>query len=175
MTKDKTRFNATRLRYAEGMGWPEGTLPIPSDQEAISAAKRLVRMRGRAFKGKFHITRGNRVTWIRRGTFYVNASRGWRELVHEISHLVHSSLYPNETGHGWNHAEIEKAMVNKVVSSGWLEGKLRRAEKPKPDKAEIREGQTLAAIARWESKKRRAENALKKYRARLKRIQSRKN
>jgi hypothetical protein len=55
-------------------------------------------------------------------------------------------------------------MIEHVVSSGWLEGKLVRlkVEKPTPDLKAIRYERITAGIRRWEIKLRRAENALRK-------------
>lgn len=65
--------------------WPEGTNDgrtlIPTDQEALSAAKRLYRRAmGKPFTGKFELTTGNRYTWIRNHVFLCQpqSSRNWR-------------------------------------------------------------------------------------------------
>lgn len=53
-------------------------------------------------------------------------------------------------------------MISHVVGSGWLDGKLKRPEKPKANPADLRYRRIVDAITRWESKERRAKNALKK-------------
>jgi hypothetical protein len=59
---------------------------------------------------------------------------------------------------------IERTMIQHVVNSGWLEGKLRRPEKPKPsiDIKQVRYQRTLAKIKAWQTKQKRAKTALRK-------------
>jgi hypothetical protein len=140
--------------------WPD-TLPPLTAQEAVSAAKRLYRAgRGKAFKGPFKVTSGRRYTTVnRKGEFLVNASRGWHDLVHDISHLVHYRMYPNLAPHHPRHMELERKLAEMAIK--WLDGSLRR-EKPKSDPREVRHQRVLLRIKAWESKLKRAENALKK-------------
>jgi hypothetical protein len=151
--------------------WPEGTNDgrdiVPTPQEALAGARRLYRKAfGRPFKGKMKLTSGRRYTYIRCGIFYVNPNQngdgGWHEIVHGISHYATARLHPRAPGHGAQHAWIERELISYVVQSGWLDGKLRRPEKAKPDPISQRHERVLAGIRRWEQKKRRAENALKK-------------
>lgn len=146
--------------------WPKGDLPKPSAQEAISAVKRLYRLgMGKAYRGKFKATSGNRHTWPRSGVYAVNPDfrgRGWHSLVHAVSHLVHARRNPEFPPHDFRHAQIEKSMIEYVVHQGWLEGKLKREEKEKPHPVNKRYAAILAGTRRWESKARRAKNALKK-------------
>jgi uncharacterized protein (DUF58 family) len=138
--------------------------------EAISAAKRLYRLAmGTAWKGRFQITSGNRYSYVRWGTkpgegriFYVNPARGWHDLVHDISHMAFQRLHPTLKPHDWRHAALERELVAAVVTKGWLSGCLRRAKKPVPDVQTVRYQRVLARIKTWESKRTRAENALKK-------------
>lgn len=163
------RYSAQRVQYARvNAEWPQGVkLPPLDEREAISAVKRLYRKwMKRPFKGKFVITSGNRNTWVYHGEFRVNASAGWHDLVHCVSHYVHSRLNPGAPGHGWQHHRIERDMIAYVVASGWLDGKLKPKAKPPIPPAQKRAAATVAAIARWEKKLKRAENALKKLRAR---------
>lgn len=153
--------------------WPEGTNEgralKPTPQEALSGARRLYRKAfGRPFKGKMKLTSGGRYTYIRRGVFYVNPDQdghggggGWHEIVHGISHYACARLHPKAPGHGPQHAWIERELIEHVVNSGWLEGKLRRPEKPKGDPKAERHARVLARIIAWERKKRRAETALR--------------
>jgi hypothetical protein len=71
--------------------------------------------------------------------------------------------------HSKDHARVERKMIEQVVRRGWLEGKLKREPKPEPTKVERLEKQLKAVdslIKTWESKERRARNALKKLAAR---------
>lgn len=155
-------------RYSGVNGtWP-AELPPLTGQEAIAAAKRLWRF---ALKRPLRVTRwqvtsGNRRNRILAGK--VNPDRGWHDLVHHISHRVHYRLHPGAKPHDGmgRHAFIERELIQHVVESGWLTGKLRRPAKPKPvvDARAVRYGRVLARITAWEGKAKRAENALKKLR-----------
>lgn len=151
--------------------WPAGSQAIkPAPQEAVAAARRLWRFAmKRPWRGPIKLTSGRRFTRIRRGVLYVNPDHcgmGWHQLVHSMSHRCAFRLYPGKKPHGPQHAFLEKEMIAYVVRSGWLDGKLRRPEKPKPavDLRQVRRERALAAMKRWEAKKRRAENALRKLR-----------
>lgn len=153
----------TQARYVRvNAEWPKDLPPL-TPQEAISAAKRLYRLgMKRAWDKPIKLTSGNRYTWARHGVLYVNPEKGWHALVHDMSHLVHRRLHPTLSGHDWRHAHLEREMVTYVISNGWLDGKLRRPEKPKPKVQDVRYVRIVDRIQRWESKLKRAENALKK-------------
>lgn len=160
---------AERYQSVNG-SWPE-TVPVPTPQEAASAARRLYRLgMGKSFKGKVKVVTGNRHTWIRSGTLFVNPNGkhfgGWKDIVHGISHYVHHRKFPNHKPHDGRgtHAFIERAMIEHIVNSGWLEGKLRRPEKEAPSFRAIRKQRVDDKITAWERKLRRAETALRKLR-----------
>jgi len=165
--------------HAVNSRWPE-TLPDLEPGEAISAAKRLYRRAmGRPWKGTWKLTSGRRFTWPRRGVFYVNPKRersretGWHDLVHMISHYCHRQKNPGQRPHAAGHESIERDLVLYVREQGWLDGRLRRPEKAKPDVKAVRYERVVAGIARWETKLRRAETALRKLkrqRARYERL-----
>jgi hypothetical protein len=145
--------------------WPDSALPIPTDQEALSGAKRLYRLvMKRKWPGKWKITSGRRYTYPRRFVFYVNSSSGWKSLVHGLSHHCHRRLHPKHKPHDprGTHAFIERAMIEHVVNSGWLEGKLKRPEKETKPLRQVRQSRILTRITLWERKRKRAENALKR-------------
>lgn len=147
--------------------WPE-TVPPLTGPEAVSAAKRLYRFAMKKpfsrLNGKWTITSGRRRNRVWRWT--VNPDRGWKDLVHHLSHLCHRRLRPAADPHGPQHAFLEREMIEYVVQSGWLDGKLRRTEKPKPgaDIRAIRRQRVLERMEAWERKRKRAETALKKLR-----------
>ena len=144
--------------------WPE-TVPTVTAQEAVPAAKRLYRLvMKRPFRGRVRVSSGNRYTWIRGGVMTVNPDRGWQSLVHLLSHYCHRKLWPKHKPHDGRgtHAAIEREMITHVVASGWLDGALKRPDKEKPDPREVRQARVLARIVAWDSKLRRAQNALKK-------------
>lgn len=169
----------TRYRKVNG-AWPEGELPKPTGPEAITACRLLYRkFLGRPFRGPFKLTSGNRHTWPRSGVFYVNPDHwrdhggGWRALVHSMSHLVWRRMFPNASGHATGHAHLEKQMVDHVVMSGWLDGKLRRAprvkiEKPQLDIKQVRLTRINARIEKWITREKRAKTALAKLRRQAK-------
>lgn len=134
--------------------------PVLTIQEARRAARKLYRhVRGSAFRGLVLETSGNRYNDIRSGNIYVNPARGWKSLVHELSHSI--IFAP----HGGEHARLEMRMIKHVIKLGWLSGKLKdKVAKPVPDKRAQKYARTLAAIQRWSAKERRAANALKKLR-----------
>ena len=150
--------------------WPE-KLPPLTGPEAVTAVKRLYRFAmKRKWAGKVELTSGRRYTWPRRGVFYVNPNRsnayskaGWHDIVHFVSHYCHARLYPNARPHDHTHATLERTMIEYVIKSGWLDGKLKRPEKKEatPLKQE-RYQRILRRQEAWEAKERRARNALKK-------------
>jgi len=156
--------------------WPE-TVPALTAGEAVRAAKRLYRyVSGATWRGPVIATSGNRYSgwrWVKseehgvRRALVVNPGRGWRDLVHELSHTWES--HAGTHGHNAAHARLEMRMIKEVVRRGWLDGKLKSAPKPAPvavDARAVKMERTAAAIERWEKKLRRAENALKKLRRR---------
>lgn len=164
----------TRRRYVSINGaWP-ADLPKPTPQEAVSGAKRLYRKwMGKAFPGKWRLTSGRRHTRYLGGVFYVNPDEwrdhggGWPAIVHSMSHHVHWRKNRGYKPHDWRHAQIEREMMEHVIASGWLEGKLRR--EPKQPKVtvpvtEVRHQRIIARIATWQAKAKRAETALRKLR-----------
>jgi hypothetical protein len=168
--------------------WPE-VIPALEGQEAIAAARRLYRLAlGKAWEGEWRLTSGRRFTWPEKAwrgrtdhgkgrTFYVNPMRGpglhggWRDLVHMLSHYCHAHKHPTWKPHGPEHHALERRMVAHVIASGWLDGRLRKAPKPEPDRRAVKAERTAAAIQRWEAKERRAANALKKLRRQARRLE----
>lgn len=143
--------------------WPD-IIPAISRIEAERAARRL----WTHFVGGYvpSYVRNARRCWIspKPLTNVVrNREKGWHRLVHDVSHYAHSRQSRSKTHGGW-HAEREIAMVKYVLAQGWLDGKLKPKTKPKakpPIQAE-RHQAILARIKRWETKRKRAETALKK-------------
>jgi hypothetical protein len=166
--------------------WPEGTNDgrklKPTPQEAISAGRRLYRFVLKTpFRGKIKLTSGNRYSYIRNHVMYVNPDwkgsgnwtegGGWHELVHMLSHAFAQRKYPNASGHGSLHAEVEHDMTEYVIRSGWLDGKLRREVRPKPDPKAERQASVERRLKAWETKRKRAETAIRKLKAAQRRYQ----
>jgi hypothetical protein len=166
---EKENLMTERYRSVNGV-WPDAIPPLTA-QEAVTGTKRLYRLvMKKPFQGKVRITSGNRRgVAIRYGEMIINPDRGWREVVHSLSHRCHFRLYPNHRPHDGRgtHAFVERMMIEHVIKSGWLEGKLRRPEKPKAnvDLKRLRYARICARIERWEAEARRAECALKRLAA----------
>lgn len=150
--------------------WPD-IVPALTEEEAARAARRLYRfVKGRKFEGEVIQTSGRRYTWIRRGALYVNAEKGWKDLVHLLSHALGRDL-PGP--HGGDHARLERRMIKEVLRRRWLDGTLKREPNPEPAKDDIRAEKVRraeAAVVRWERKLGRAQRALVKLRRKLRRL-----
>lgn len=96
--------------------------------------------------------------------------QGWGRLVHDVSHDVFEHIYPTRRPHDPLHLQYEQDVAAYVIEKRWHEGALKpkqRAPKPPPSEYEKRAAEldkVAAAIKRWESKAKRAANALKKLR-----------
>jgi hypothetical protein len=172
-------------KYASVNGsWPPD-LPAITNQEAIELVRRLYRkFMGRKCPVPIRIATGNRLTWRRGDRFDVNPNRvkhgnidqGWKDIIHLLSHYVHGRKFPGHKPHDGRgtHAFVERSMIEHVVNSGWLEGKLRRKLKPPAtaeEKAALKARKLDGRIKRWESKRRRAETALTKLNRQRRRLE----
>lgn len=146
-----------RINAAWGVDIPQLTAP-----EAVRAARRLFRfaMR-RTFNGKVLVTSGRRYTWIRRGNLYVNPEKGWKELVHMISHWCCHRMRPEAKNHSKVHAKFELRMVKEVLKRGWLQGAL-KAEPVVVNSLEAKMARLDKREQGWLRRLRRAQTALKK-------------
>ncbi len=154
--------------------WPEA-IPELTDAEAARAWRRLWRFSmGEAYTALISFSSGNRrpTRWHWEGNrrcVTINTSAGWREFVHDASHLFVHLCNPGDRPHSKFHARFEAKLVREVIKRGWLEGKLRDAPKAAEqpiDELTQRRRDKLARIAagleRWDSKLRRAERAIAK-------------
>ena len=154
-------------------------LKPPSAQEAITGAKRLYRhIMGRPFEGEtIKTVTGNRRTWITglgrprsRQRMVINCSRshdsgaGWQEIVHGLSHACHFTKNPGDRPHDSQQLRIEAGMTDYAISHGFHLGKLKTKAKAKVpvDRVQQRYEAMLKRRVTWESKHKRAANALKK-------------
>lgn len=149
--------------------WDRAALPPLTREEAGRAAKKLMR----------HFAH-RKSSWLR--PCWISSKettghhRGWGRLAHDVSHRVYHYEYRAAVlrgGHSRTHAGIERAVIQHILKSGWLDGTLRPAPKAKRSKptATDRLVNTQAAISRWERKAKTATTYLKKYRARLRRLE----
>ena len=158
------------IPYAEVNGtWPSGSLPKLDGKEAIKAARLLMR-EGLRFhevrfklRRKFILTSGRRDNNLYSNPRVINPDQGWHDLVHSISHWVHRRANPKWEQHQL-HAMTEKHLIEHVVNNGWLDGKLKRPEKPKVevDQRAVRLARVEARLASWKTKAKRAATMLKK-------------
>lgn len=163
MTERREKYHAVNSQ------WPE-VVPELDGPEAVAAAKRLYRFAmKRPWRGKWKIVSGNRYTWTHQGVFCVNpkytgrgAVNGWHDLVHFMSHYCFQRLHPDRRPHDSRHLYLERDMVEYVIKSGWLEGKLKPRAKSPRDKTAEKAARLAASTKRWTTKLRRAETALRK-------------
>jgi hypothetical protein len=179
MTDNPIAANYEPLKSA----WPE-VVPLLTFAEARTAARRLFRLAGVKCPAKIEETTGNRHSWVRSGVLRINVDRrgwgpdgtGWRDLVHMVSHWCFRSLEPRSLPHCEAHADLERRMANLVITSGWLDGRL----KPEPQPVTVRDRPAERAahaakmLARAETRLKRAETIAKKWAARV-RYYERKN
>ena len=148
----------------------EGKLPTPSEQEAVTGAKRLYRKAmGKPWRGAVKITSGHRHTWIRRGTLHVNPGRqshraGWPDIVHGISHWAHWRLNPQDRPHSEAQLRLERDLTDYAINSGFHLGLLKTKKRGRKEKDVIKKRyqRILAREKSWRAKLKRAENALAK-------------
>jgi hypothetical protein len=121
-----TRTIATQKAYDQTRSeWPQVRLPEPTDEEAVAAVPLLwCRATRKVWRGTVTVDREHR-THLRGNAIFVNPRTGWNGIVHDLSHLAHETLHPEDMSHSITHADIERAMIRKVVAEGWLDGRLR--------------------------------------------------
>lgn len=150
--------------------WPS-EVPDLTGPEAIRAARRLWRFSmGNTLELDVVLTSGNRYNWIRGNELRVNPDRGWRNLVHDLSHLFVSRANPGERPHSKFHARFEAKLVREVIKRGWLSGSLRDTVKAAvvqtvpglDDRRRDKLTRIEARIVSWARKQKRAERALAK-------------
>ena len=164
--------------------WPTNP-PTPSDQEAITGAKRLYRKAmGKPWQGKIKIVRGNRYTWFRfqgsERVMCVNPNQttgygGWPGIVHGLSHYCHRRLNPKDRPHSNRQAYLERDLTNYVLEKGFLEGKLKSKAQPKKkiDPVQSKYSKMLERKNNWDKKLARAENAIKKVQREIREYEKR--
>jgi len=134
----------------------------------VTAAKRLWKVgSGRKCPFRIKLTSGNRrAGFVGFSTLRTNPEKGWRSLVHNLSHLINFETNPRQRPHHESRACLERRLSEYVVAQGWLDGKLKRADKtkPKPD---------IKVVRRLRLEKQRAKllTKLKRYTTRLKSIE----
>lgn len=176
MTKKLNHLQRTRRDHSL---WDErinnqwnGAKPILSEAESLLAARKLYRhAMGKAWPHKWATTSGNRYTWPKGRTFYVNPERkrygrypvenvGLRDIIHLIAHYCHRRLHPGDKPHSIRQLRLEARLTKFAISRGWANGlgipEKAPAEKPKIDKIVQR---YRAMVNRREKWKREADRA----------------
>lgn len=115
---------------------------------------------GRKFPWPIRIGSGSRRTWLHRGIFTVNPAQGWYKINHDMSHFIHWHL----TGltHKGGHLSRERDGAT-LIKRRFLETE-RALKKPKVDLVAKRAASVEKRLKAWETKRKRAENALKTLR-----------
>ena len=154
-------------------------LPYITYEEANKAAKLLARKFGK-LKDAAPIRYRNYPTNIRIRKCWVCLSgdsstlnKGWRRLIHDMAHRLFKYRNPNLPDHCKLQADFEADMVTYVNQSGWLNGLLKPKVQPKlsnDEKRNIKIIRLKQNILRWETKIKRGNTYLKKYKNKLKRL-----
>lgn len=144
------------------------TLPPISRQEAESAAKRLFQAFGGTALGSPGMIYPARLRYrVRRCWISTKPTtghhKGWGRLIHDVSHDIHRARHPNARTHDNGHHVLERELAIYVAARNWLTGGLKPAPVVKPT-ADDKLADLDASIGRWESKAKRAVNALRKLR-----------
>tara|TARA_Y100001938_G_C7944576_1_gene356083 strand:+ start:161 stop:766 length:606 start_codon:yes stop_codon:yes gene_type:complete len=100
--------------------------------------------------------------------------KGWRRLVHDVSHRIYDFQNPNASrDHSQRQAEIELEIGQYVMDQGWLQGKLKPKAKPiltKDEKIAKKISNLEKLLSRWETKQKTAHTYIKKYKTKIKRL-----
>jgi len=176
----------TKKKYNECNLYLPKDLPYITKQEAQKAYKRLVKkfakkkvwsnLRNKWVTKKqsglgFYFRKPRRC-WICLSGNPSSLSKGWRRLIHDVSHMVHNFLRPNLREHCYQQAELELSMIKFAYDQKWFEGTL----KPKIKVISLEEKKDLkikhleSLVKKWETKNKTTLTYLKKYKAKLKRL-----
>lgn len=154
------------------------SLPPIEGIEALRVARYLLRRfagwprKGRPFSAR--VVSGNRHTWMRNGVLNVNPTKGWKDLVHGLSHVAWYLQEPTARPHSGIHAELERRMIEHVIAEGWLDGRLRPPPEVAPTKEEKRKAKlehVRSMLHRAVTRLRRARTIEKKWRLKLRAIE----
>lgn len=168
----KTRRDHSLWEKSINDKW-DGQRPILSPEESLLAAQKLYRhAMGKPWHGKWEIVGGNRHTWVRRGTFYVNPNRPWGErglrgIIHMVAHWCHRRLHPEDKPHSIRQMRLEAKLTKYAIAGRWHEGALKEKAKPlpkKPSRAERVKKLQLAQVRmrRYRTEYERAQRLLAK-------------
>ena len=164
--------------------WPD-ELPILEKVEAHRAYKRLMTKFGKkkvwipwekqwVTKKLYAGRKSPRKCWLSLNGDTNSLSKGWRRLVHDVSHRVYDFRFPNSSeDHNIAQAKIEQEMAQYVIAQGWLEGKLKPKIKTPLTKDEKKSKKLLnyeRLLKKWMSKMSLANTKIKIYKRRIKNL-----
>jgi hypothetical protein len=90
-------------------------------------------------------------------------------MIHDASHYVFEKRHPHARPHDGGHATLERQMAKYVEAKGWPVHEAVHKPKAKTVTDDTTKLERLrASSARWESKQRRAERAIRKLAKRIK-------
>lgn len=150
--------------------WPR-PIPACTRAEAERAARRLMAHFDRrgSYRPHAHFNR----QWVAVGRRTQDLRRGWRRVVHDVSHIVFGRQNrQTRGGHGGWHAELELKMTEYVIAQGWLDGALRP---PAPRVLTLTERRlkryerAKANLAAWERRARLTATRVKKWKIAVRR------
>jgi len=162
-------------------------LPPLTRAEAAKAAKRLIRKFGK-YERVNGGEEGNPFTVSKRAVRVPSWSprkcwvspvptkghgRGWGRLIHDVSHHIFEIIHPDCRPHDDLHSAYETDIARYVAGTDWLAGGLLPKIKAPPSKEEKRLEKRAGLeqrLARWESKRRRADTAIRKLNRQLRSI-----
>tara|TARA_Y100001938_G_C8100932_1_gene441667 strand:+ start:10912 stop:11490 length:579 start_codon:yes stop_codon:yes gene_type:complete len=153
----------------------------PTFKECITIIKKLYRLiMGKKIRKhiKFVETSGNRNTWIRYGTWYINSECiCWGTIIHKVAHAIEYAKHHVSRPHTLQQFRIEKECAEYAYKHKWHMGVLKKETKPKVivDKDVLMIKRLEKNISSWETKVKRAETYMKKYRKQLKYYQKKVN
>lgn len=173
---NKTNKAWADLRHAEGLDERGFTKPLPCDfKTAKKYCRKIWREQlGRRLPYEIKETHGNRYTWVRRGTLYINVDRGWDGtdgINHLFSHWIgHRKGFSRP--HCAEHACLEWRGMN-MIKDLFIEQSrqaLATPVKPKPtvDIIKKRYDRLLARQKSWAKKAKASEKNLKKINSEIK-------
>lgn len=89
--------------------------------------------------------------------------KGWGRLIHDVSHMLHEYRHPGERAHGGSHPGIEREVAECVDRNAMLERfNSKRAPRDRDAERAQRLAHMHARLARWITKRKRAEAAISK-------------
>lgn len=178
-----------RKKYAECNNTLPDNLPYITKEECKKAYVLLVKKFGRKetrhpYKDEWEkrkmpiqiYAKHPRKCWVCLSGEASDLSRGWRRLIHDVSHMVHRWLRPKSPDHCYQQAELELDMIKYVQVQGWLGGSLKPKiiviSKDEQLDRKINHLQNL--ISKWQRRQKIANTFIRKYNKKVKYYQNKK-